>query len=117
MSVTTKAPSSDSKSTKATKVVVEQVRSLVEVRAEIARLELEKKALTAEIEKAFGVNKTSKTSEFDTLTHQGIEFVRYDWRSRKGLDEAKLALEFPEAYEACFKADKTVFGLITSLYK
>ena len=115
MSVTTKAQATTT--TKATKVVVEQVRSLVEIRAEIAKLEIEKKALTAEIEIAFGVNKTSKTSEFDTLTHQGIEFVRYDWRSRKGLDEEKLAKEFPEAYEACFKADKTIYGLVVSLFK
>lgn len=115
MSVTTKAQATTT--TKATKLVVAQVRELVEIRAEIARLEKMKLAITAEIEIAFGVNKTSKTSEFDTLTHQGIEFARYDWRSRKGLDEAKLALEFPEAYEACFKADKTVFGLVTSLYK
>jgi ABC-type uncharacterized transport system fused permease/ATPase subunit len=116
MSVTTKAQATTT-TTKATKVVVGQVRELVELRAEITRLEKLKVAITAEIEKAFGVNKTSKTSEFDTLTHQGIEFARYDWRSRKGIDEAKLALEFPEAYEACFKADKTIYGLITSLYK
>jgi hypothetical protein len=115
MSVTTKAQATTT--TKATKLVVAQVRELVELRAEIARLEKMKLAITAEIEIAFGVNKTSKTSEFDTLTHQGIEFARYDWRSRKGLDEAKLALEFPEAYEACFKADKTIYGLVTSLYK
>jgi uncharacterized protein (UPF0335 family) len=118
MSVATKAKATTSISTtKATKVVVEQVRSLVEVRAEIARLEKEKLALTAEIEKAFGVNKEAKFSDFDTLTHQGIEFVRYEWRSRKGIDEEKLAKEFPEAYEACFKADKTVYGQIVSLYK
>jgi hypothetical protein len=116
MSITTKAQATTT-TTKATKVVVEQVRSLVEVRAEIARLEKQKLALTAEIEIAFGVNKTSKTSEFDTLTHQGIEFARYDWRSRKGLDEEKLAKEFPEAYEACFKADKTIYGLVVSLFK
>ena len=116
MSVTTKAQATTT-TTKATEVVVEQVRSLVEVRAEIAKLEIEKKALTAEIEKVFGVDKTSKTSEFDTLTHHNIEFARYNWISRKGLDEAKLALEFPEAYEACFKADKTVYGVLTTLYK
>jgi ABC-type uncharacterized transport system fused permease/ATPase subunit len=117
MSVTTKAQATTTKTTKATKVVVGQVRELVELRAEITRLEKLKVAITAEIEIAFGVNKTSKTSEFDTLTHQGIEFARYDWRSRKGLDEEKLAKEFPEAYEACFKADKTVYGLVVSLFK
>jgi uncharacterized protein (UPF0335 family) len=118
MTTATKAKATTSISaTKATRVVVEQVRSLVEIRAEIARLEKQKLALTAEIEKAFGVNKEAKTSDFDTLLHQGIEFVRYDWRTRKGIDEEKLAKDFPEAYEACYKADKTVYGQIVSLYK
>ena len=102
---------------KATKIVVEQVKQLVEIRAEIARLEKLKVAVTTEVEKAFGVDKKAKTSTSTTLTHNGIEFVRYDWRNRKGLDEEKLALEFPEAYEACFKADKTVYGQIVSLFK
>lgn len=102
---------------KGSKLVVEQVRQLVEVRAEIARLEKLKVALTEEVEKAFGVDKTSKTSKATTLTHNGIEFARYDWRSRKGIDEDKLAKDFPEAYEACFKADKTIFGVIVSLFK
>jgi hypothetical protein len=102
---------------KGSKVVVEQVKQLTEVRAEIARLEKVKEALTAEVEKAFGVDKKAKTSSHTTLTHNGIEFVRYDWRSRKGIDEEKLAKDFPEAYEACFKADKTVFGVIVSLFK
>lgn len=102
---------------KGTKVVVEQVKELVEVRAEIARLEKVKEALTAEVEKAFGVDKKAKTSKLTTLTHNGIEFVRYEWRKRKGIDEEKLAKDFPEAYEACMKADKTIYGLIVSLFK
>ena len=103
--------------TKATKVVLEQVKQLTEIRAEIARLEKLKVAVTTEVEKAFGVDKKAKTSKFETLIHNGIEFARYDWRVRKGLDEEKLAKEFPEAYEACFKSDKTIFGVIVSLFK
>ncbi len=102
---------------KATKITLEQVKQLIEVRAEITRLEKQKEALTAEIEKVFGVNKEAKVSKFSTLKHNGIEFARYDWRSRKGIDEALLAEKFPEAYEACFKADKTIYGVIVSLFK
>jgi predicted phage-related endonuclease len=101
--------------TKGSKVVVEQVKQLTEVRAEIARLEKQKEALTAEIEKAFGVDKKAKTSNFITLTHNGIEFARVDWRSRKGIDSEKLAVEFPEAYEACQKP--TIYSVIVSLFK
>lgn len=101
--------------TKATKVVVEQVRELTEIRAEIASLEKRKKAVTEEIEKAFGVNKEAKTSEHTTLIHNGIEFARLDWRTRKGVDLEKLAVEFPEAYEACQKP--SIFSVIVSLFK
>lgn len=102
---------------KGSKLVVEQVKALVEVRAEIARLDKIKDELTAQVEEALGVDKKAKTNKFSTLTHQGIEFVRYEWRKRKGIDEQKLATEFPEAYEACMKADKTVYGLVVSLFK
>lgn len=101
--------------TKATKVVVEQVKELVEIRAEIASLEKQKQALTAEIEKAFGVDKKAKTSEATTLKHNGIEFARLDWRTRKGVDLEKLAVEFPEAFEACQKP--TIYSVIVSLFK
>lgn len=100
---------------KGSKVVVEQVKQLVEVRAEIARLEKIKVALTEEIEKAFVVDKNAKTSAFTTLTHNAIEFARLDWRSRKGVDTEKLAVEFPEAFEACQKP--TVYSVIVSLFK
>jgi len=101
--------------TKGSKVVVEQVKQLTEIRAEIARLEKLKVAVTEEIEKAFGVDKKAKTSEFTTLTHNSIEFARIDWRSRKGIDTEKLALEFPEAFEACQKP--TIYSVIVSLFK
>lgn len=100
---------------KGSKVVVAQVRELTEIRAEIAQLEKRKEALTAEIEKAFGVDKKAKTSATTTLTHNAIEFARLDWRSRKGIDSEKLALEFPEAFEACQKP--TVYSVIVSLFK
>lgn len=102
---------------KGTKIVLEQVKELTEIRAEITRLEKQKEALTAEIEKAFGVDKKAKTSSATTLKHNGIEFARYDWRTRKGIDEKLLAEKFPEAYEACFKPDKTIYGVIVSLFK
>jgi predicted phage-related endonuclease len=105
------------KATKATKITLEQVKQLVEVRAEIARLEKLKVSLTAEIEGVFGVDKVAKTAEFDTLTHNGIEFARIDLRVRKGVDTEKLATEFPEAYEACFDPEFTKYFQIVSLYK
>lgn len=101
--------------TKASKVVLEQVKELVEIRAEITRLEKQKEALTAEIEKAFGVDKKAKTSQATTLKHNNIEFARIDWRTRKGVDTEKLALEYPEAYEACQKP--TIYSVIVSLFK
>ena len=113
--MTTSTTTATTATTKATKVVLGQVRELTEVRAEIARLEKLKLALTAEIEKAFEVDKEAKTSRFSTLTHNAIEFARIDWRSRKGIDSEKLALEFPEAFEACQKP--TVYSVIVSLFK
>jgi ABC-type uncharacterized transport system fused permease/ATPase subunit len=100
---------------KGSKVVVEQVKQLTEIRAEIARLEKMKEAVTAELEKAFGVDKKAKTSAHTSLSHHGIEFARIDWRSRKGIDSEKLALEFPEAFEACQKP--SVYSVIVSLFK
>lgn len=102
---------------KATRNTLEQVKELIEVRAEIAALEKRKEALTAEIEQVFGVNKEAKTSKHKTLKHNGIEFARYDWRKRGGVDEKTLAEKFPEAYEACYKPEKTIYGVIVSLFK
>lgn len=116
MSVAVKSQTT-TKATKATKVVLEQVKQLVEVRAEIARLEKLKATLTTEIESVFGVDKENKTTEFDTLTHNGIEFARIDLRVRKGVDTDKLATDFPEAYEACFDPEFTKYFQIVSLYK
>lgn len=114
---TTTTTTQNATTTKATKVVLEQVKQLVEVRAEIARLEKMKVALTAQIEGVFGVDKEAKTAEFTTLTHNGIEFARIDLRTRKGVDTEKLAVEFPEAYEACFDPEMTKYFQIVSLYK
>lgn len=112
--VATKALEQDT-TTKASKVVLEQVKELVEIRAEITRLEKQKEALTAEIEKSFGVDKQNKTSKATTLKHNNIEFARLDWRTRRGVDTEKLALEYPEAYEACQKP--TIYSVIVSLFK
>jgi hypothetical protein len=110
-----KVASENTEVTKATKVTLEQVKELVEIRAEITRLEKRKEALTAEIEKSFGVDKTAKTSLFTTLKHNGIEFARLDWRTRKGVDLDRLALEYPEAYSVCQKP--TIYSVIVSLFK
>lgn len=101
--------------TKGSKVVLEQVKELVEIRAEIAQLEKRKQAVTAEIEKAFGVDKEAKVSTATTLTHNSIEFARLDWRTRKGVDLEKLATEYPEAYEACNKP--SIYSVIVALFK
>lgn len=113
--MTIQIPVVEEATTKATKVVVKQVKELTEIRAEIAQLEKQKLALTAEIEKAFGVDKKAKTSKTTTLKHNNIEFARLDWRTRKGVDLEKLAEKFPEAYEACQKP--TVYSVIVSLFK
>lgn len=105
------------KATKATKVTLEQVKQLVEVRAEITRLESLKTELTKQVEQVFGVNKDTKTSDFDTLTHNAIEFARLDWVSRKGVDLDKLARDFPEAYEACFDPKHTTYSVVRALFK
>lgn len=102
---------------KATGATVKKVKELVELRAQIAELEKKKVELTTEIEAVFGVDKDNKTSKHTTLTYHGVDVVRYEWRKRKGVDEKKLAEEFPEAYEACMKADKTIYGLVVSLFK
>jgi predicted phage-related endonuclease len=112
---TTSATATATATAKGSKVVLEQVRELTEIRAEIARLEKRKLTLTAEVEKVFGVDKEAKTSTYSTLTHNAVEFARIDWRSRKGIDSEKLALEFPEAFEACQKP--TVYSVIVSLFK
>lgn len=102
---------------KATKATVDKVKELVELRATIAELEKRKVSLTAEIEEVFGVDKDTKTSRHETLTYHGVDVVRYEWRKRKGVDEKLLAEKFPEAYEACMKPDKTIYGLVVSLFK
>lgn len=116
MAVATKAQVT-TKATKATKVTLEQVKALVEVRAEITRLEALKAELTKQVEGVFGVDKDNKVSEFDTLTHHGVEFARLDWVSRKGVDTEKLAREFPEAYEACFDPKHTTYSVVRALFK
>lgn len=103
------------KTAKASKVVVSQVADLIRIRAEILELERQKDALTAEIEKAFGVDKTAKTSMAETLIHAGIEFARLVWRTRKGVDLDKLETLYPEAYADCQKP--IVYSVITALHR
>ena len=61
------------RSKKATKVVVEQVKQLTNLRAEVKNLEATAKQIVKALEVEFGKNDTAKTSEFDTLIHNSID--------------------------------------------
>lgn len=92
---------------KATGKIVEIVSEFASVKAEIARLEKIKANLTAEITEAFG--------EATVLTHRNIEIARLDTRKRTSTDEALLAEQFPEVYEATRKT--TTYNVIVNIYK
>ena len=90
---------------KATKEVVAKVDRFAEIKALIASLEVEKEFLTKEITSAFG--------EATLLTHHGVEVARLDKRSRTTADSKKLALEFPEAFEATKRV--TAYSVIVNI--
>lgn len=119
---------------KVSKVVVEQVKELVNIRAEAKALEGQAKKIVSALEVEFGKDDTAKTSEFDTLIHHNIEVARLDWRSRTNfnLDAFKVAFaegviathpEMAEVLEvlvaeAIAKAQsETRFTALTTLYK
>lgn len=119
---------------KVSKVVVEQVKELVNLRAEVKALEGQAKKVVAELEKEFGKNDASKVSDFDTLIHHNIEVARMDWRSRTNFSLDTFKAEFAELVmathpelaeaieamvaEAVAKAQsQTVFSVVTTLYK
>ena len=92
---------------KASGEVVAKIQKLVEVRAELGRLEQLKKELTSEIEEAFG--------ESETLVHRNIEVARLSKRSRNTTNEETLKTEFPEVYDATRKLIE--YSVIVTLYK
>lgn len=102
--MTTKTRSNTTEATRTAKVskkLVESAQELARVRADIRQLEARKSELTKELEEAFGKNSEAKTSEFDTLLHNNLVVAKLRWTPRQDIDRKKLALEFPEAFEAC----------------
>jgi predicted phage-related endonuclease len=92
---------------KATMEMVAKIGQFADLKAEIARLEKLKSALSEEIDSAFG--------DADILVHRNIDIARRDWRERKGTDEKMLAEKFPEAYEATRKT--TRFSVIVNIFR
>lgn len=124
----------DTRTKKASKVVVEQVKELTSIRSEVKTLEGQAKKIVAILEKEFGKDEAAKTSEFDTLIHHNIEVARLSWRSRTNfnLDAFKDAFadlvvathpEMADLLEvmvntAIAKAQsQTDFTVLTTLYK
>lgn len=122
------------RSKKATKVVVEQVKQLTNLRAEVKTLEATAKQIVKVLEAEFGKDDTAKTSEFDTLIHNGIDVARLDWRVRPNFSEAKfteelsksVAVAYPELAEAlgvmiaeavAKATTETKFTVLNTLYK
>jgi hypothetical protein len=129
MSVATKVQGqvqTASRTKKVSKIVVAQVQELTNLRAEIASLEARKEALTKSLEVEFGKNSTTKTSEFDSLTHNNLDVARMDWRVRGGFNEKtfmeNLTVSNPELAELVkphlgLGRTETVYSVLVSLYK
>jgi hypothetical protein len=128
------ATATEVRTKKVSKVVVEQVKELVNIRAEVKALEGQAKKVVAVLEKEFEKDDTAKTSAFDTLIHHNIEVARLDWRSRTNfnLDAFKVAFTnlvvatHPELAdsldtmlaEATAEAQsQTIYTTLTTLYK
>lgn len=90
VTATTQAPT---RTRKAVKVVLDAVRELVAIRSEMSALDKRKDSLVEMLEGEFGVDKDSKTSEFDTLVRNNIELARLDWRNRSGFSEKQFVAE------------------------
>lgn len=131
---TVKAEATAVRSKKATKVVVEQVKQLTNLRAEVKNLEATAKQIVKALEVEFGKNDTAKTSEFDTLIHNNLDVARLDWRVRPNFSEAKfteelsraVAVAYPELAEALSNliaeavakaTTETKFTVLNTLYK
>lgn len=122
------------RSKKATKVVVEQVKDLTNIRAEVKTLEATAKQIVKALEAEFGKNDTVKTSEFDTLSHNGLDVARLDWRVRQNFSADKfteqltksVSVAYPELAEALSgliaeavakATSETKFTVLNTLYK
>lgn len=131
---TVKAEAVATRSKKATKVVVEQVKDLTNIRAEVKTLEATAKQIVKTLEAEFGKNDTAKTSEFDTLVHNGIEVARLDWRVRPNFSAGifteeltkSISVAYPELAEAlngmiaeavAKATTETKFTVLNTLYK
>ena len=97
-----KAVATATRRKKATKVVVEQVKDLTNIRAEVKTLEAQAKKIVEALEAEFGKDDTAKTSEFDTLIHNNIEVARLDWRGRTNFSQAKFTEAFAESVSATY---------------
>jgi hypothetical protein len=100
------------RSKKATKVVVEQVKQLTNLRAEVKTLEATAKQIVKVLEAEFGKDDTAKTSEFDTLIHNGIDVARLDWRVRPNFSEAKFTEAFTESVAVAYPELAEALGLM-----
>lgn len=87
---------------KATKVVVEQVKDLTNIRAEVKTLEAQAKRIVEALEAEFGKDDVAKTSEFDTLIHNNIEVARLDWRGRSNFSASKFTESFVESVSIAY---------------
>jgi hypothetical protein len=122
------------RSKKATKVVVEQVKQLTNLRAEVKALEATAKQIVKVLEAEFGKDDKAKTTEFDSLVHNNIDVARLDWRVRPNFSEAKftealtesVAVAYPELAEAMSvliaeavakATSETKFTVLNTLYK
>jgi hypothetical protein len=129
-----KAEATATRRKKATKVVVEQVKDLTNIRAEVKTLEARAKKIVEALEVEFGKDDTAKTSEFDTLIHNNIEVARLDWRGRSNFSQTKfvealtesVATTYPDlaealavmVAEAVAKAtSETRYTVLNTLYK
>jgi hypothetical protein len=92
-----KAVATATRTKKATRVVVEQVKDLTNIRAEVKTLEGQAKKIVEALEAEFGKDDKAKVSEFDTLIHNGIEVARMDWRSRPNFSASKFTEAFSES--------------------
>lgn len=119
---------------KVSKVTVEQVKALTNIRSEVKTLEGQAKKIVTALEAAFGKDDVAKTSDFDTLVHHNIEVARLDWRSRTNfsLDAFKeafaglvvethpeladvLAVMVEQAVEEA--QSKTTYSVLNTLFK
>ena len=97
-----KAEATTTRTKKATRVVLEQVKQLTNIRAEVKTLEATAKQIVGVLEAEFGKDDKAKTSEFDTLIHNGIDVARLDWRVRPNFSADKFTEELSKSVEVAY---------------